>query len=154
MNLAEHLERPSTTWKFVLATAPLAVLVVFFGGLAGINQLAAAALQPLWDASRNASQLAGVITAGAMTFRLGVMAGDVARWHDRRSLHLLAWFTWIVGVSFLASLAARYYDQLNADATWISGARLALHVVAFALCVWWPHPHHHTPTDTPRPATP
>lgn len=152
MNLTEHLERPSTTWKFVLATTPLAFLVVFFGGLAAINELAPGTLQPAWEAARAASQLAGVVAAGAMTFRLGIMAGDVARWRDRAALHRMAWFTWIVGVSFLSSLGARHYDQLGADATWISGARLALHLVAFALCVWWPHPHAHHPVEQ-RPAT-
>lgn len=153
MTLTEHLEKPSAAWTFVLGTAPLALLAVLFGTLALLNQAAPEAMQPVWNGARAASYLVGIAAAFGVTYRLVMMAGDAARWHDPRAVHLMLWFGWIVGISFLASLGARYYDQLQVDATWISGARLVFHLLAIWLCWWWPHPAKFVPVEQ-RPATP
>lgn len=102
-----------------------------------------------WQMCLQANRFMAVVAASAVCYRLAGMGMDLWFEHrsragcDARTLHLFAWFCYVVGGLLVTAFGARYYAAGPTPANWISGFRTMLLMVAIALSMWWPHPTRH-----------
>jgi hypothetical protein len=96
--------------------------------------------EPFWAWCREINYPLAVVAAIGVFYRLVLMAFDRDRYYTERGIHLLLWFTYIAIALVLVAVGSQHYSEVDAPATWVSGARTLLNIGAIVLTVWWPHP--------------
>jgi hypothetical protein len=147
--VTEQAERRDRRYTWLGAGVTLLV-AVGIGSLVYLAETYTSGASEVWNMCRHVNYPLGCLVAAGVTYRLVLMACDRPRWHDVRAMHLMLWFTYIIGNLLAAAMTSRHYDDAGVDATWVSGFRTCLMLGGLALTVWWPHPEKYIPIEGRR----